>query len=187
MSPLDHAVQIGAILDSLGIPWVLGGSMASSFVGEPRSTVDIDVAIQIRVDQVTALVDAVKRDYYVSEATVRHSLRGGSFNLIHFESNTKIDVFPLSDGLLDHRQISRRVRVSVGPGTELWIGAADDQLLRKLRWYPSGGEVSERQWRDVVSILRVQGDRIDRDALHEVATELGLVDLLRTAIAEADR
>lgn len=98
MSPLDHVVATGRLLDSVGVPWVLGGSLASSLVGEPRSTMDIDVAVRLGLDRVDELVRAVAEDYYVSvdmvrDAVVRHS----SFKLIHFASGMKIDVFPLSD------------------------------------------------------------------------------------------
>ena len=68
MTPIEHTAAIGQILDALGIPWVLGGSMESSIVGEPRSTMDIDVAIQLDVGRVPGLVAAVANDYYVSEA-----------------------------------------------------------------------------------------------------------------------
>ena len=71
-------------------------------------------------------------------------------------------------------------------GTQVWVGAADDQVLRKLRWYQMGGEVSDRQRRDVVSILTLQGDRIDRVELLNVAKQTGLEDLVRRATSEAD-
>jgi hypothetical protein len=111
---------------------------------------------------------------------IRHS----SFNLIHFATGMKVDLFPLSDDPLDVRQLTRRQRVEVVPGAVLWIGAADDQVLRKLRWFRLGGEISERQWRDVISILRVQGDRIQPERLRADAEPLGLGDLVSRALAE---
>lgn len=188
MTPLDHVVAIGGILDSLGVAWVLGGSLASSLVGEPRSTMDVDVAVALGVDQVAGLVAAVEGEYYVSaemarDAVVMHS----SFNLIHFESGMKIDLFPLSDDPLDVRQLAGRERVEVLPGVDVWVGSAADQVLRKLRWFRAGGEVSERQWRDVLSILRVQGDRIDREQLLADAVPLGLADLVARALDDEGR
>ncbi len=152
VTPLDHLVSIGAILDALGVKWVLGGSLASSLVGEPRSTMDIDVAVALDGGQVDRLVSAVEGDYYVSAAMVRDAVeRHSSFNLIHFSTGMKIDLFPLSEDPLDVRQLAGRERVLVAPGVEVWVGSAVDQVLRKLRWFQLGGEVSERQWRDVVS------------------------------------
>lgn len=133
MTPLDLVVGIGSILDRLNIEWVLGGSLASSIVGEPRSTLDIDVAV-----------------------------------------------------LLDRRQITRRQAVELDSGEVIWVGSADDQVLRKLSWFRAGGHTSDRQWRDVVAILTVQGDRIDRVELQRTADELGLGDLAARAIAKAD-
>lgn len=185
LTPLDHLVAIGRVLDSLGVPWVLGGSLASSIVGEPRATMDIDVAVALDLGQVDLLVAAVEGDYYVSadsarDAVVRHS----SFNLIHFESGMKVDLFPLSDDPLDVRQLAGRQHIDIVPGVAVWVGAAPDQVLRKLRWFEMGGGTSERQWRDVLSILRVQGERIDHRRLLVDAEALGLGDLVTRALEE---
>lgn len=186
MTPLEHVVSIGRMLDELGVEWVLGGSLASSIVGEPRSTLDIDVAVQLEAGVVHDLVVAVRDDYYVSEDMVLDAVtHASSFNLIHFESGMKIDLFPLSDDPLDVRQLDRRELVEIEPGISIWIGAADDQVLRKLRWYRLGGEVSDRQWRDVVAILQVQGQRIDHQQLLIDAGPLGLADLVTTALSDA--
>jgi hypothetical protein len=185
VNPLDHVVAIGRVLDSLDVPWVLGGSMASSLVGEPRSTMDIDVAVVLDLARVDRLVEAVEGDYYVSaemarDAVVRHS----SFNLIHFGTGMKVDLFPLSSDPLDVRQLAGRQQVDIAPGVAIWVGDAADQVLRKLRWFRLGGEVSERQWRDVLSILRVQGSRIDHRQLLIDAGPLALADLVARALDE---
>jgi hypothetical protein len=184
VTPLDHVVRIGRILDALNVAWVLGGSMASSIVGEPRSTMDIDIAVQLSLEGVADLVAMVQSDYYVSEAMVVDAVtRSSSFNLVHYETGMKIDVFPLSHDPLDARQLRRREQITVEPGTVIWVGAADDQVLRKLQWFRLGGEVSDRQWRDVLAILRVQGERIDHSALLADGQELGLADLVARALA----
>lgn len=186
VGPLEHVVHIGTILDRLGVPWVLGGSLASSLMGEPRSTLDIDVAVVLSVDDGRLLADAVRSEYYVDDVMISDAVaRGSSFNLIHHRTGMKLDLFALTDDPLDVRQIQRRIEVDIGVG-RVWVGAPDDQVLRKLRWFRVGGEVSDRQWRDVISILRVQGDRIDRAVLVGVAGELGLLDLVTRAIAEVD-
>ena len=100
---------------------------------------------------------------------------------------TKVDLFVLGDDVLDRRQLERRVRVLVteDPPQQLWIGSAEDQILRKLAWYRAGGQVSDRQWRDVIEILAVQSGRLDLEELRTAAEELGLSDLVEPAIAEA--
>lgn len=176
------------MLDELGIAYVLGGSLASSLVGEPRATADIDLAIRIDLDQASALVRALSDDFYISEEAVKDAVRRGtSFNAVHLESVTKVDLFVLGDDVLDRRQLERRVRVLVteDPPQQLWIGSAEDQILRKLAWYRAGGQVSDRQWRDVIGILAVQSGRLDLEELRTAAEELGLSDLVERAITEA--
>jgi hypothetical protein len=186
--PLELTLRVVRILDELGIAYVLGGSLASSLVGEPRATADVDLAIRIDPDQVSALVRALSRDFYISEEAVKDAVRRGtSFNAVHLESVTKVDLFVLGDDVLDRRQLERRVRVLVteDPPQQLWIGSAEDQILRKLAWYRAGGQVSDRQWRDVIGILAVQSGRLDLEELRTAAEELGLSDLVERAIAEA--
>jgi len=120
---------------------------------------DIDVAVVLERRHIPPLIAAVAPDYYVSESMALDALEHGtSFNLVHYESAMKVDVFVLTD----------------------------DQVLRKLFWFRPGGHVSDRQWRDVISILTVQGERIDRAELQRTADESGLGDLMARAIAEAD-
>jgi hypothetical protein len=186
--PLELTLRVVRMLDELGIAYVLGGSLASSLVGEPRATADVDLAIRIDPDQVSALVRALSRDFYISEEAVKDAVRRGtSFNAVHLESVTKVDLFVLGDDVLDRRQLERRVRVLVteDPPQQLWIGSAEDQILRKLAWYRAGGQVSDRQWRDVIGILAVQSGRLDLEELRTAAEELGLSDLVERAIAEA--
>jgi hypothetical protein len=186
--PLELTLRVVRMLDELGIAYVLGGSLASSLVGEPRATADVDLAIRIDPDQVSALVRALSRDFYISEEAVKDAVRRGtSFNAVHLESVTKVDLFVLGDDVLDRRQLERRVRVLVteDPPQQLWIGSAEDQILRKLAWYRAGGQVSDRQWRDVIGILAVQSGRLDLEELRTAAEELGLSDLVEPAIAEA--
>ncbi len=147
---------------------------------------DIDIAVRMEADRVVDFVDAVRGDYYVDESMVRDAvLRHGSFNLIQSTSGMKIDLFALGDDALDVRQLTRRESVEVDVGVSIWVGAADDQVLRKLRWFRMGGEVSERQWRDVVAILRVQGERISVPELLAAAGPLGLADLVERAVFDA--
>ena len=188
--PLEVALRVVAVLDDLGIPYVLGGSLASSLVGEPRATADADLAVRIAEPDVARLVSALESEFYVDEAAARDAVqRCASFNLVHLESVQKVDLFVLGDDLLDRRQIEgrTRVRISEDPPRELWVGSAEDQILRKLRWYAAGGEVSDRQWRDVIGILEVQRGRLEMETLRDVAAELGLSGLLERALAEGDR
>lgn len=187
--PIALALQVATLLDELGIPYVLGGSVASSLVGEPRATMDVDLAVELGSTQAEQLVAALGAGWYVSRDAVLDAVRRrSSANLIHLRTMQKVDLFVLGDGLLDQRQLARRRRVVVGAGQgeTLWVGSPEDQILRKLWWYRLGGERSERQWRDVVAMLTVQGGRLDEADLTSAATELALTDLLERARRDAD-
>lgn len=184
---LDLTVQVCAVLERLGIEHVVGGSIASSLVGEPRATIDVDIAVRLSGDRIPGLVVAFEDDFYLSGDAVREAVaRRGSFNLIHLETMQKVDLFVLGDEPLDVGQLGRRQRLEVAPGTELWVGSPEDQILRKLWWFRLGGEVSERQWRDVVAILRVQASALDDDYLDDTAAAADLVGLLARARGEAE-
>lgn len=185
---LDITLRVVEILDALGIPYVLGGSLASSLVGEPRATADVDMAIQLRPAQVPALVRAFEREFYVDEGAAREAVRrNASFNIVHLDSVQKVDLFVLGDELLDRRQLAGRFRIRVreNPPRDLWVGSVEDQIARKLSWYRAGGGTSDRQWRDVIGILTVQRGRLDLEMLRAVATELDLSELVERAIRES--
>lgn len=99
----------------------------------------------------------------------------------------KVDLFVLGDSPLDRMQIERRMNIAIpGLANRIWVTSPEDQVLRKLDWYRSAGHGSERQWRDVVGILRIHGDVLDREYLNETARPLSLEALLAVATDEAN-
>ena len=186
IDPIDTALLIVRHLDALGIPHTIGGSIASSFAGEPRSTVDIDIVVALEERHVDPLVTALSAEFYVDGDALRRAIRTrSSANLIHQATQVKVDLFVAGGTPLDARQLARRMPVDLGAGRRLYVHPPEDILLQKLRWYRLGGEVSDRQWRDVAAIVRVQGGRLERSYLHEGAAILGVQDLLERALAEA--
>jgi hypothetical protein len=190
LTPIDLAINVATIFESLEVQYALGGSVAASLFGEPRTTIDIDFATRIELPQFEALLATAGAEFYVPEHHARKAIEAaGSFNLIHHQSGLKVDVFVLGDGLLDIRQIERHVRhvVALNPITEMWITAPDDLILRKLTWFREGGEVSDRQWRDIARLLEAQQQFLDFSDMRVVASELGLDELLSRAIDDAQR
>src|SRR3954470_14770428 len=182
--PLELVGQVAAILEDLEIPYALGGSMASSLVGEPRSTVDVDIAISVAEGVEEHLLERVTAEFYVPLDAARAAIRARSaFNLVDTAHGLKVDLFVLGDGLLDRMQIERRIDVTIpGFADRIWITSPEDQVLRKLDWYRSTEHQSERQWRDVLGILRIHGDALDSDYLNDTARQVGLGALLDDAI-----
>ncbi len=186
VDPIETALVVSRCLDALGIPHTVGGSIASSFAGEPRSTVDIDMVAAVEERHVDALASALSAEFYVDADALRRAVRTrSSTNLIHQATQLKVDLFVAGGTPLDDRQLRRRLAVDLGEGRRLYVHPPEDILLQKLRWFRLGGGVSDRQWRDITAIIRVQRDRLDRDYLVEGARILGVSDLLDRALAEA--
>ncbi len=190
MTPLELAADVARRLDRIGIPYVIGGSLAAALVGEPRSTADVDVAVEMSAEMINPLVEDVSADFYVPQSAVAAAVKArSSFNLIDRRSALKVDVFVLGDDLLDRRQLERRrsVPLPVEPPQSVWVTSSEDVVLRKLRWFDDGGQVSDRQWRDILGVLRTQAGRLDDDYLERTARQAGLDDLLERARRDARR
>ena len=185
VDPIAVALMVTGTLETLGVPHTVGGSIASSFAGEPRSTIDIDVVAAVAEHHVAALVAALSPEFYVDEAAMRRAVRErGTANLIHHATQLKVDIFVAGGTVLDEQQLARRREVVVGPGRVLHVHPPEDILLQKLRWYRRGGEVSDRQWRDILGIVRVQGARLDQLYMDANAPALGVEELLARALRE---
>jgi hypothetical protein len=180
--PIAVASRVVRVLDSLGILSSIGGSIASSVTGEPRSTLDVDIVAAIDASHVPALVAGLGDDFYVDEqALLRAVEHRRSANLIHQASQIKVDLFVAGGTALDHHLLERRRPVEID-GRTIYVHAAEDILLQKLRWFRLGGETSDRQWRDVLGIIRVQGARLDTAYLRLHAPAMGVADLVERVI-----
>ena len=183
--PLRVALLVVAALDELGIQYQIGGSFASSIHGVPRQTQDIDLIAALPAHLVEALAARLEGEFYVDRDTVREAVRDHrSFNAIHVSSGFKVDVFIRGEGAFDLEDFSRRTRLRIQsePLREVNIESAEDTVLRKLLWYRAGGEVSERQWADVVGVLHTSADRLDHQYMLHWAEVLGVSDLLARAL-----
>lgn len=183
--PASVALLVTGVLDDLGIAHTIGGSIASSFAGEPRSTVDVDIVAAIQLRHVDALVAALSPHFYIEGPALQRAISTASAaNLIHQDTQIKIDLFIAGGTPLDHQQIARRTAVSLGANRTLYVHPPEDVLLQKLHWFLKGGQVSDRQWRDILGIVRVQGARLDTVYLWTHAPALGVEALLGRALSE---
>ena len=184
LDPFEVTAQVLEHLAALGVPYLVGGSVASSLYGEPRFTQDTDVEVWIEADQLEALLDLLKVDFYASrEAALDGLRRRSSTNLIHFASQFKIDLFFSKNRPFDQSRMARR-RQAEGLPSAFWVSSAEDMILAKLEWYLQGRQVSDRQWRDVLAMLAAQQGRLDQVYLELWAGHLKLTDLLQKALTE---
>jgi hypothetical protein len=186
---LQITLDISGRLKFLKIPYAVGGSVASSLYGIPRATQDIDILIKLYPAKVSALADSLKNDYYVDEDAVRYACEtAGSFNVIHLASMFKIDFFAAGEDELLAQEFMRVKTISIGsdPHAELVVADAADMIIQKLLWYKDGGEISERQWRDILGMITVAADDIDWHYVYKWVKKKSLLKLLNKVLKEAD-
>lgn len=186
--PIDLTLRVAAIFEDLGLDYVVGGSIASSALGEIRSTQDVDFLVKAVPADCRRLAEALGREFYVAESAVADALdRRSSFNVIDSKSGLKADIFILPDRDLERQQLERRRPEHLGgPDVRpVFLSAPEDIVLHKLYWFRLGREVSDRQWRDVLGVLKAQGERLDMGYLNSSASRQNLMDLLERALREA--
>ena len=183
--PLEVTLLVVAALNTTEIPYFVGGSMATAFHGIARSTMDVDIVADMREDQTEPFVEALGTAFYADAAMMQDAIRRqSSFNVIHLKTMFKVDIFVRKRRAFDQAQFARRVLrpFSESPLQSAYVASPEDNILAKLEWYRLGGEVSDRQWQDIVNVVDIQGDRLDRGYLRRWAGELGVSDLLERAL-----
>jgi hypothetical protein len=184
--PVAVTLRVAAELRRLGIEYLVGGSIASSLHGRPRTTQDVDLVAKIAGCHVPPLVSALEHEFYI-DADMAHEaiVRRASFNIIHLATMLKVDIFVFTGDDLGHEEMRRKVLVPLR-GEGIWFASPEDIVLQKLEWFRKGDGISERQWRDVVGVIQVQGLHFDREYTRAWAARLSLGDLLHRALDEAD-
>ena len=176
------------IFEEIGISYYIGGSVASSVYGIARTTMDIDLVSNLNQNHISLLSQKLKHIYFIDENMILDALKtGSSFNLIHLETMLKIDVFILRDREYNKKAFERRRIDSISDepdSIQVYLCSAEDSILSKLEWYKSGGCTSEHQWKDILGVIKVQGDLLDKEYLTNWAEQLEVSDLLKKAMIE---
>jgi hypothetical protein len=183
---LTLAADIGRRLDALGVVWLIGGSVASSLLGEARTTADVDLVADLREKDVKAFCEAVLPDCYVDEDTARWAAATRrSFTLIDNLTITKIDIFCCKDDPLSRQQLVRRIFVEAG-GLRLPLASPEDIILQKLLWHRESGGTSDRQLRDALGVARVHAATLDLAYMESQAVVADLEEALHALLDQRE-
>ncbi len=176
--------EVVAVFRAMGIIHAVGGSMASSIHGSPRQTHGADMTVEAYPGREEEFAGHFGEGYYIDVGAIKQAIRArSSFNVINQHIGFKVDIFVRKDRPFELSALQRRVDrpLSQTPGDTVSVLSPEDIVLHKLEWFRLGGEISDRQWGDILGVLRVQGDRIDNAYLDHWAIELGMADLLQQA------
>lgn len=171
---MDLLRRLADVLEEIGLPYLVTGSMATIAYGEPRFTNDIDVVVDLPLDVVDRFCEAFPdEDFYLSRPAVREAvLRQRQFEILHPRSGLKVDVMIASRSAFDESRLSRGRRLPVILGRTVAFASPEDVILKKLEYFREGG--SEKHIRDISGVLRALGDGIDVAFLETWAARLGV-------------
>lgn len=180
------AAQLHPLFASLEIPYYITDGVASAAYGEPRSTKDLDLVIQIPTQDITRLSAVLEQQgFYCPPSAIKEIQQGvGSvLSVTHTETIDNVDLVLSGDSEFDYAKLQRRRLLQVRDTTELWLISPEDLILGKILW--GRGKRSKKQWRDVLGVLKVQVAHLDYGYLTEWAERLGIGDVLSQALVEA--
>jgi hypothetical protein len=186
---LSSLLPVVEAFEQLGIDYYVGGSVASLMHGFYRTTADVDIVADIRIKDIEPLVLLLQDAFYIDADSIKDAIKHRSeFGMLHYKTMFKVDVF-----IQKNRPFDLEVRSRVEEGTfndfqndhPFFIESPEDVVLTKLEWYKMGGEVSDRQWNDILGVLKVRGTALDMQYLRRWAAVLDVADLLERALDDA--
>jgi len=153
-----------------------------------RTTQDSDIVAEMRTEHIKIFVSLLNAVFYIDEEMITEAIqRNSSFNIIHRDTMFKVDVFiPKSRPFLQSQMVhARRQTFNLGTEISALFSSPEDSILSKMEWYRMGGEVSDRQWRDILGVLKTCSGEIDLEYLRTWAKKLKISDLLDRSLKEA--
>src|SRR5688572_17001186 len=190
MSQPELLRRVVDVLHEANVAYMATGSLVSSVQGEPRSTHDIDLVVQITPTDAGALRAAFPPpDFYLDEHAIRDAIsqaragHDGMFNLLDAVGGDKVDFRVLKDHPFDRERFARRYTETVA-GVRVFLSQPEDTILAKLRWSAKYGP-SEKQFNDALRVYEVQHDRLDIGYIERWADQLGVRELWERIKSEA--
>jgi len=180
--------KLADTLNRLNIPYAIGGSIASSIYGVIRFTQDADIAVQLSSSAADKLYQSLKEDFYINRDAMNQAINSSaSFNIIHFQTAFKIDLFICANAEFEKQLLKRSKKLKLSDSSEKSLNfiSPEDIVLLKLKWFTETARTSDTQWSDVLGVLAVQADSLDFEYLKTWSKNLDLSDLLQKAVAES--
>lgn len=177
------AERLHPLFEQADIPYYVTGGVASTIHGEPRATRDLDLVIQVTAAKLDSLVTLLEsHGFYVPPQAVEDMKQGrnSTLNIVHQETIESADLILSPDTPFDRAQLERRQKPSA---IGFYLCSAEDAVLQKLRWRKHTR--SEKQWNDVLGIIKMQRETLDFDYLSDWASQLGVADELKRAVEAA--
>ena len=185
--PVEVTLKVTDVFERLGVRYLIGGSLASTLYGMVRTTQDSDIVAEMRLEHLQAFVTALQDEFYMDDEMIADAIQhNSSFNIIHRETLFKVDVFIPRPRPFLQSQLARAQMQTFTFEDEVSakFASPEDTILSKLEWYRMGGEVSDRQWRDILGILKTRAGELDLDYLRKWAHEIKVNDLLERALKD---
>jgi hypothetical protein len=180
----ELAAQLHTIFEDTKIAYYITGGVASTTYGEPRTTRDLDVVISLPLSQLDLLISGLERaGFYVPGVDDVRSGRMRTLGITHITTIARADIVLASDTEFDRLKFSRCQAIDIAGRGTLYFASPEDVILNKLRW--GQASQSEKQWRDVLGVLKVQAAKLDFNYLRHWAEQLELLAVLERAIQQA--
>jgi len=174
--------------EKLNVSYYIGGSVASSIYGMARSTLDVDIVADIQKFHTPLLMAQLQGEYYIDEDMIKEAIQHhSSFNLIHLATAIKIDIFIYTGDPHQQKTFERRLedRIVENQDNKYFFPSPEDIIIIKLQWFDMGKRISERQWLDILGVIKLQGKSLDIKYLQSWSLKLGFDTLLLKALMEA--
>ena len=182
MEPSELLRYVVGVLEKLGLSYLVTGSTATIFFGEPRFTNDIDIVVALPAERVAAFCRAFpESEFYLSEEAARQAVEKCSqFNIIHPTSGLKVDIIIPPDTPFNRSRFARATRVRPAEDCDAAFASIEDVIIKKMESYREGG--SGKHLRDITGVLKVSGRSVDRAYIADWAARLGLESIWKLVL-----